>query len=646
MTNRRWLLATALMWLAAGPAVSQTSVQTPQDFESSIAGPVLQTLGLRPAFKLEPGLESFLKENGYEVDPPGIIVHLPSGMDIPPTLLARAGLAFSPEGRLVYMNGGMEVERRHIPGVLGGLLQFAEAYSVPAEEAGAALRAWGFPIVYDGRRLLDPDGSATYFGRMIYQGMRKAKGGPKPLSGERLSRSLDLVAEAFGQGFGKSAPDIAHADLERAWSMLLREEVSPGETPLGSGPTVDPGEVIVSAKKGIMEEASSLRGKGAEEQRKELKGALYALEALEKYHYYPELDLSQVPPPSPIPGAQAQPQMIPPARFLPKLLSLLDKINGKPLKPAQAEALVKSFPMGETVWRMGAQDLWRAGLTGKGVKVAVIDTGVAPHPELEGAVRSADNFTRERGPDSVGFHATHVAGTIHALAPDAEIRSYKTLSGEAFETNPRLALDDEELMNALGEAVDKAVKDGNQVINLSLGGPGRPSGALARKVEEYARQGVIFVIAAGNGGPGGISSPAVAASALTAGALTAAGRPATFSSWGDNFDAEKLKAAIKKVFMAPGTNIVSTLKGGGYGTSSGTSMAAPHLSGAVALLVQGLKDMGGFTDPAALGSKVREVLESSGHALSRDKVPPEASPEQEFIVVDPGAAWKRMQAAA
>ena len=605
----------------------------------------------KDALEVSPEYAEYLKSVGYKIDPKdGSISELSSKRKIPADLLMKAGYILGPGGIIVQRvneSAGMAVDRKLLPGILKGLLDFAEVGAIDPAQAGKKLQAWGVPPVYDGKHLVNPDGTATYFGLMVYHGLNKNPPATRrALSGERLSKALDLFGSAFNQAFGESAPNVATGDLQRAWGMLGQKYLN-GETPLKMKP-YDLGKSLSGYQSDVMKEAKVVLAdkEGDAAYKKDVAYSLAALNALEKHHYHAGMDLKSVPAPDMADLLKEKlkkggPQGPPPARLLPTVLKVLDKLNGKPLRSEQAEWLIKSFPMGETVWRMGAHELWRAGLTGKDVKVAVVDSGVGIHPELNGAVKSRDNFTTQQGKGLMGVHGTHVAGTIHAIAPEAEIRSYKGIVDRNADENARLSQGPDASLDAIMKAVDKAVSDGNQVVSLSLGGMGTPSGPMAAKIEEYAKKGVIFIIAAGNDGGTGVNSPSVAPSAVTVGALTAQDRVAAFSSYGETFDPAKLNSAIKTVHLAPGTNIVSTFKDGGYVPMDGTSMATPHMSGSVALLVQGVRDIAKVADPVALSQKVRDAIAGTGKAVPRNMLPSDVPPDQQFIVVDPVAAWRK-----
>jgi subtilisin family serine protease len=210
-------------------------------------------------------------------------------------------------------------------------------------------------------------------------------------------------------------------------------------------------------------------------------------------------------------------------------------------------------------------------------------------------------------------HATHVAGiaagnagtnagstTVSGVAPRAYLGNYKALSVPT----PGVGLDG----NAaeIVAAIEAAVNDGMNVINLSIGEPEvEPSRDLvARAIDAAAAAGVIPVVAAGNDfddyGRGSVASPGTAGSAITVAAVTtpnAAGRStlAGFSSAGPTAISLRLKPDIS----APGVSILSSVPGG-WESMSGTSMAAPQISGAAALLRERHPDWPVATIKAAL----------------------------------------------
>jgi subtilisin family serine protease len=379
------------------------------------------------------------------------------------------------------------------------------------------------------------------------------------------------------------------------------------------------------------------------------------LRTLERQRYHPKAALPGVPKPGEAPAeAEAEADDEDPANEpvnaqlasgLPLVLRVLDRVNGAPLTRDQQENLIKSFPMGDLVWRMGAQDLWRQGLTGKNVKVAVIDSGIGRHAELADAVRSRTNLTADRGNAIVNEHGTHVAGIIHALAPDAQINGYTVFSND--DGNPVLKESPDGLIVG---AIDRAVADGNKIISMSLGGGGSPSDGLARAVEKYSKEGIVFVVAAGNEhDKNGVEAPSVAPNAITVGALDGSGRAADFSSYGANYDALKIKHVVKTLFMAPGTNIYSTVMDGkesAYALMDGTSMATPAVSGVTALLAQAAGTLN--PNPLTLSARLRDALTEGSTPMSLDKLPANVPIDQPFLVVQPMAALDAMrrQAAA
>ncbi|WP_245887499.1 S8 family serine peptidase [Umezawaea tangerina] len=265
---------------------------------------------------------------------------------------------------------------------------------------------------------------------------------------------------------------------------------------------------------------------------------------------------------------------------------------------------LRQLSLDRSVPQIGAPEAWKAGYTGTGVKVAVLDTGVdATHPDLVGQELVEKNFTPDPdNTDTVG-HGTHVASTIasdgakyRGVAPDAKIMDGKVcVNGGCAESW------------ILG-GMTWAAQEGADVVNLSLGGGDTPDiDPLEEAVNTLSAQyGTLFVIAAGNdGGPETVGSPGSADAALTVGAVDRNDNIAPFSSRGPRVG----DGAIKPDITAPGvdivaakssTGVIGTPAGDGYVSLSGTSMATPHVAGSAALIKQQHPDWTGSRIKAAL----------------------------------------------
>ncbi|MEV1119113.1 S8 family serine peptidase [Actinosynnema sp. NPDC049800] len=262
--------------------------------------------------------------------------------------------------------------------------------------------------------------------------------------------------------------------------------------------------------------------------------------------------------------------------------------------------------------QVGAPAAWAAGLTGAGVTVAVVDTGVeGDHPDLVGREVAGRDFTREQdGVDRYG-HGTHVAATIvghrapyRGVAPDARLLDAKVCDREGFCPE-----------SAIIEGMRWAAEQGADVVNVSLGLP--PSDDVdpveAAVDALSASHGTLFVVSAGNSGdaPGTLLSPGTADAALTVGAVARDDSVADFSSRGPRV----ADGAVKPDITAPGVDIVAAkastggLLGAPVGEHhmalSGTSMASPHVAGAAALLAQRHPDWTGARLKAALTASAR-----------------------------------------
>ncbi|MEU6641959.1 S8 family serine peptidase [Saccharomonospora sp. NPDC046836] len=253
---------------------------------------------------------------------------------------------------------------------------------------------------------------------------------------------------------------------------------------------------------------------------------------------------------------------------------------------------VEATELDRNLGRIGAPQVWESGLSGAGVDVAVLDTGVdAEHPDLRGKIGAQADFTGEGTPADGNGHGTHVASIIGGTGAAADgarkgvAFDAKLLSGKV------LGADGSGQLSWVIAGMEWAAQQGSDIVNLSLGGRASSNGddPVAEALDALsAGTGTLFVVAAGNSGPssGTIGTPGVAASALTVGAVGDRGSPAWFSSVGPTAGSFLSKPDI----AAPGVDITAAKAGGGstdpYTTVSGTSQATPHVAGAAALLRQ------------------------------------------------------------
>ncbi|MBB5784370.1 S8 family peptidase [Nonomuraea jabiensis] len=243
---------------------------------------------------------------------------------------------------------------------------------------------------------------------------------------------------------------------------------------------------------------------------------------------------------------------------------------------------LRPWTLDKSVKQIGATEAWKQGMTGKGVTVAVLDSGYDPdHPDLKGVVAHERNFSDEPDiRDNLG-HGTHVASIVagageqyRGVAPGAQLAIGK-IGGRAGASDSAI------LAGMEWAATEIKAK----VVNLSLGGPDTPElDPIEQAVNTLSeRTGTLFVIAAGNsGGQFPVSSPASADAALSVGAVGDDDQIAGFSSKGPR----EGDHAIKPDLTAPGVAIMAAQAGGTHVEYSGTSMAAPHVAGAAAIMAQ------------------------------------------------------------
>lgn len=305
-----------------------------------------------------------------------------------------------------------------------------------------------------------------------------------------------------------------------------------------------------------------------------------------------------------------------------------------------ADAVADVIPWG--VSHINAPQSWASGLTGAGVKVGIIDSGIGPSNDL--VVAGGYDFTtqsssptalRDNVP-SCRAHGTHVAGTVAArqngsgvvgVAPDVELYSLKVFEHMVFQTNPEgtcAAWPSNQIA-----ALDWAVDNGLRIVNLSIASSTALQ-AYQNAINDAYAAGVVVVAAAGNGlGNAPITYPAAYDNVIAVGAVNQSNQQASFSNVGPQL-----------WVMAPGVGIVSDSLGSQTMTRDGTSHAAPHVAGVAALHLQ--------ENPGWTANQVRTAIRTGAQNLGpagRDnqtgwglvRAPVAAAPEPLVLTVAPSS---------
>lgn len=264
-----------------------------------------------------------------------------------------------------------------------------------------------------------------------------------------------------------------------------------------------------------------------------------------------------------------------------------------------------------------AAPLHQQDIKGAGVRVAVLDTGIAAnHPELSGRIVGQASFIEGSDATDGHGHGTHVAGIVAGQG----IGLYPDDNGDnrVMGTSPRADLLIGKVCNDSGwcpegsilAGLEWAVTNGAKVINLSVGGGAFlahcDSDTLASKANWASNQGVTVVVASGNGAAQnpGVSTPGCASLAIAVGAVD---RNDVRQPWSGNGPALDVTAPGLGILSALPCAISNTCPEAGRGWWSGTSMASPHVAG-VAALVRGV-------NPSLTPAEVRDVLILSAHDL-------------------------------
>jgi subtilisin len=249
------------------------------------------------------------------------------------------------------------------------------------------------------------------------------------------------------------------------------------------------------------------------------------------------------------------------------------------LLPNESPQSIQAWPHSQRAdWSHDNLDIpeaWKTA-TGKGVTVAILDTGIDQnHNDLKGQVVAARDFTSSRfGPSDAQGHGTHCAGIVAAtndenglvgVAPDCKLINAKVLSDQGTGTD-----------NGIANGIRWAVQAGADVLSLSLGSSAE-SPTIKAAIQDAIQAGKIVVAAAGNSGPNNntIGYPGGTEGVVCVGATDQRDTVANFSSRGTQL-----------TIVAPGVQIDSTIPGNRYALMSGTSMATPIVAGAAALFVE------------------------------------------------------------
>ncbi|NDI37234.1 S8 family serine peptidase [Chengkuizengella sediminis] len=245
-------------------------------------------------------------------------------------------------------------------------------------------------------------------------------------------------------------------------------------------------------------------------------------------------------------------------------MTLINKVNKKELNNSE-----QIMPWG--LVSIGAETALENGDDGKNINIAVLDTGISEHPDLEikggiSFVEDTDAYQDDNG------HGTHVAGTIAALnnefgvvgiAPASNIYAVKVLDNEGNGSYAQVI-----------EGIQWAMDNKMDIISMSFGGE-IYSQALHEAIQEATDAGILVIAAGGNLGLGEetLIFPAGFPESISVGAVDENLERAEYSSTGSELD-----------LVAPGTSILSTLNDDTYGEMSGTSMAVPHVTGVAAVV--------------------------------------------------------------
>ena len=250
----------------------------------------------------------------------------------------------------------------------------------------------------------------------------------------------------------------------------------------------------------------------------------------------------------------------------------------------------------------GDNSLW-----GKGVKIAILDTGIADHIAFKNAIERINLVPLPTNAADLNGHGTSVASLIFSSNPLAP-----GIAPGATPLSVRIA-DDNGNSNSflIAQGIIAAVDAGAQLINISLGGNGHSG--LVENALDYAKQaGVVVVAAAGNSGTEGVMHPAASPSVIAVGAVDAKNQPMAFSTTG------------KEVAVAaPGFSVAAAYPGNMAASVSGTSFSSPIVTGVIAATMRqgGSQSLSATAALSAVSSNLNDIGTPGGDPATGVGVP-------------------------
>ena len=228
------------------------------------------------------------------------------------------------------------------------------------------------------------------------------------------------------------------------------------------------------------------------------------------------------------------------------------------------------------VERTNAVNLHNIGLTGRGITIALLDSGIdINHDLLKNSKIKLISLIDDEGMDDYG-HGTHIVGILLAIAPEVNILSIKVIDSKG-----------ETKLSTIMKGLELAYKMGADIINVSVGEQFEgclDTHPLTYLVDEINSNGILIVASAGNSGPK--TSPHIPAgckNAIAVGSINKYGKTNTWSSRG-NICGDKYPDCV-----AFGDEVISLLPNNRVGELSGTSQSCPQVSGMLALIMQSIK---------------------------------------------------------
>ncbi|MBI3505050.1 MAG: S8/S53 family peptidase [Proteobacteria bacterium] len=509
---------------------------------------------------------------------------------------------------------------------LSNFLQAVDDFeTVDPREAGKDLQRWGLPIGAYGRQLVEPTGEASPLGRVLHRSIQRLHPPGSAVSADTLRGKIGRAGLLDAFRLFDAAIDEHSLKLHSLQFMERGSQVlgpSESDEALRLFPTPGISDSLARHRAAL---SARLDAETDPHRQGEYTDAIATIDNLARFRYEKRSGPLEVPVPGISSTSSGERPEVPSHGMLPKLLSLLG-----PLSEGQKQELILSFPLGEIIWNHRIDAIWEAGLRGAGQRVALLD--MQPDRTREfGRALAPPTYAHPDAVNGEMDHGTVVSRVIHAVCPECRITPYGVIN-----RGGGLIIDDGGTL--LGRELERAEKDGNRFMNMSISSYEFAEGLLPEVIRRLgAARGVLVFASSGNSPSMAMPPPANIPLVFAVGSSDPFGKLSSFTTTKALKDVAeeqtRTNLAIKPLFLFQGEKI-RVPKFEASTTVQGTSLAGPAITALSALLSPLLESRRSTSLPSDLSEQLMRLYQSTSRPVSNDR-----KPTHDTLAVDPYTAF-------